>query len=144
MSHRADRESAESPLVMSLYDLAFAYKNGDSSDPKFGLAAAGAMLRLVIRMAFTYRDAPLWKMNAGMGDVIFTPLYQLLVKNGVCFEFFNRVTSLHLATDGRNIGSIDLDQQVRPRTVAIVPSDALDFPTGRAGNAGPRNRSGNR
>jgi uncharacterized protein with NAD-binding domain and iron-sulfur cluster len=106
-------DSARSALIMGLYDLAFAYEDGDSSSPDKGRAAAGAMLRLVIRMAFTYQNAPLWKMNAGMGDIIFTPLYKVLKQRGVQFKFFHRVTDLHLSPDGKTVSSIDLQRQAR-------------------------------
>ncbi len=111
VEHEADREAAESPVIMWVYDLAFAYHDGDSSVPRNGQAAAGALLRMIIRIAFTYKGAPLWKMNGGMSDIIFTPLYWTLLGRGVRFEFFHRVTALHLRGD--EIASIDLDRQAR-------------------------------
>jgi uncharacterized protein with NAD-binding domain and iron-sulfur cluster len=97
--------------VRVLYDLAFAYENGDSSSIEHGKIAAGAGLRALLRMTFGYKDAPLWKMNAGMGDTIFTPLYQVLRQRGVDVHFFHRVTNLGVAADGRSIESIALYRQ---------------------------------
>jgi len=109
VQYRADAECAQSALIMSVYDLAFAYRDGNSSSPQNGAAAAGALLRLFVRMALTYKDAPLWKMNGGMGDIIFTPLYELLAARNVRFEFFHRVRDLHL--QGDDIRSVDFDLQ---------------------------------
>ena len=53
-----------------------------------------------------------WKMQAGMGDVVFAPLYQVLRRRGVAFRFFHRVTGLRLAADRRSIGAIDMARQV--------------------------------
>jgi uncharacterized protein with NAD-binding domain and iron-sulfur cluster len=122
MQNRADQDSAESALVMSIYDLAFAYRNGDSLNAQNGSAAAGALLRLFVRMALTYKNAPLWKMNGGMGDIIFTPLYKLLVARGVRFEFFHRVTKLQL--QGDDVQSVDFDLQAERRNTSI-PYDPL-------------------
>jgi hypothetical protein len=58
---------------------------------------------------FTYRGALMWKMNAGMGDVVFAPLYELLHKRGVEVEFFHRVEDVR-AVDGR-IEEIEIDVQ---------------------------------
>ncbi len=49
---------------------------------------------------FTYRGAFFWKMQAGMGDTIFTPLYQALKQKGVTFRFFHRVEDLALSDAG--------------------------------------------
>ena len=98
--------------VRVLYDLAFAYEHGDSSSIDNGRLAAGHALRSLLRMTFGYKDAPLWKMNAGMGDTVFTPLYQVLRRRGVGIHLFHRVTNLGLAADGRTIDSIAMYRQV--------------------------------
>ena len=48
-----------------------------------------------------------------MGDTVFTPLYQVLKRRGVKFEFFHKVESLHLTEDKKNIGRIRVNKQVR-------------------------------
>jgi len=98
--------------VRVLYDLAFAYKNGDSSTIDNGRIAAGAGLWTLLRMALTYKDAPLWRMSAGMGDTIFTPMYQVLRSRGVEINLFHRVTNLQLSGDAPAIESISMYQQV--------------------------------
>jgi uncharacterized protein with NAD-binding domain and iron-sulfur cluster len=120
---------------MCVYDLAFAYRGGDSSSPANGQAAAGAMLRLFLRMALTYRNAPLWKMNGGMGDIVFTPLYRTLQSRGVCFEFFHRVSALHVAGD--RIGSIDLSRQADLVAGPYQPLARIAFDQGKAWDCWP-------
>ena len=46
--------------------------------------AAGVALRGAMRMFFTYRGALFWRMKAGMGDVVFAPLYQVLEAARAC------------------------------------------------------------
>lgn len=110
--HGASKQFADFAPVRVLYDLSFAYENGDSSSMEHGQIAAGAGLRALLRMTFGYKDAPLWKMNAGMGDTIFTPLYQVLRQRGIDVHFFHRVTNLALSADGRSIESIAMYRQV--------------------------------
>ncbi len=113
LSHGAKQEYIWSAPVRALYDLGFAFKGGDTSSPEQAQGAAGAALKVLMLMVFGYCDAPLWKMNAGMGDTIFTPLYDVLVKRGVKFEFFHRVLDLTPSPDGRNVEAITLRRQVR-------------------------------
>jgi len=113
-SHGASTpEVSFSAPIRGFYDLAFAYINGDTSSYKNAQMAAGAGLRTMLKVALGYRDAPLWRMTAGMGDVIFGPLYQVLERRGVKFEFFNRVQELHLSPDKRSVASVDLIQQAK-------------------------------
>jgi uncharacterized protein with NAD-binding domain and iron-sulfur cluster len=88
--------SANSPFVRAWYDLAFAYEEGDTSRPNF---AAGACLRAVLRTTLGYKGAVFWEMQAGMGDTIFTPLYEVLRRRGVQFHFFHRIDQLEVEAD---------------------------------------------
>ena len=68
-------------------------------------------------MCLSYKSAIFWKMQAGMGDTIFTPLHQVLEKRGVRFEFFHRVDRLELAdefgNDGKRVARIHLGRQAK-------------------------------
>src|SRR5262249_25981581 len=77
--HGACDETVRSALILGFYDLLFAYRNGDPADQK---VAAGVALRFIFRMTLTYKGAVFWKMQAGMGDAIFTPLYEVLKQRG--------------------------------------------------------------
>lgn len=98
------------PPAWFLYDAIFAYREGDLNKPDL---AAGVALRVLVRMAFTFKGALIWKMQAGMGDTVFTPLYQALKQRGVKFEFFHRVDGIQLNADKSSIASINLGIQAR-------------------------------
>jgi uncharacterized protein with NAD-binding domain and iron-sulfur cluster len=90
----ASERSLESPLIRGAYDLVFAYEGGDYQRPRHG---AGVALRGALRMLFSSRGAIFWKMNAGMGDTVFAPMYELLKRRGVAFKFFHRLDRVRLA-----------------------------------------------
>lgn len=111
--HGASEESVHGAFVNGLYHLGFANKAG---------VAAGQALRGALRMFFTYRGAMFWKMRAGMGDVVFAPLYEVLKKRGVKFEFFHRLENVGMEFPDVPgalpfVASLDFDVQ------AQVPSD---------------------
>lgn len=111
-------EVAWSAPVQAFYDMAFAYEDG-IRDREHARASAGAVLHTILLMVLGYKKAPLWKMQAGMGDTVFTPLYQVLRARGVRFEFFHRVHDLGLSEDGNWIDRIELRRQAR--TVGDAP-----------------------
>ena len=67
--------------------------------PPGDVVRAGLGVFLSGKMFFDYKGAIFWKMTAGMGDIVFAPLYQALRRRGVEFEFFHRVDGLHLSGD---------------------------------------------
>jgi uncharacterized protein with NAD-binding domain and iron-sulfur cluster len=112
----AQPSSVQSAFVRGLYDLAFAYEDGDVRRPRI---AAGQALRGAVRAFFTYRGSFFWKMRAGMGDVVFAPLYEVLRRRGVRFQFFHRLEALRVA-DGEDggrphIAALELDVQAEVR-----------------------------
>lgn len=107
--HGLDQEGLDSGAVKALYDLGFAYRDGDPAQP---LAGAGVALYVMLNMMFGSRGAPIFHMNAGMGDTIFAPLYEVLAERGVAFAFFHRVTALRLSPDGALVSGIELSRQV--------------------------------
>lgn len=91
----ASRATVDSAFVRGgAYDLSFSYQGGDPGRPR---TSAGQALRGALRMFFTYRGAFFWKMSAGMGDIVFAPLYEVLRRRGVRFEFFHRLENVGLA-----------------------------------------------
>ena len=97
------------PALRALYDVAFCFRDGDIDQDD---AAAGTATNDLLRLLFTYRGAISYKMRAGMGDAVFAPLYEVLRDRGVTFRFFNAVTQLGVADDGRTIDRIDIVRQV--------------------------------
>lgn len=109
--HGAPADVTWSAPVRALYDLGFAY-DGGISDPAHATVAAGVAARVLLLLAFGYKDAPLWKMRAGMGDTIFTPLYEVLAhQRGVRFEFFQRTLALEPSPNGNLVETIQLSRQ---------------------------------
>jgi uncharacterized protein with NAD-binding domain and iron-sulfur cluster len=92
----ASDESLDSGFMRGIYDLVFAFEDGNVNRPRL---AAGVALRGAMRMFFTYRGSLFWRMNAGMGDVVFAPLYQVLKKRGVKFHFFHRLRNIELGPE---------------------------------------------
>ncbi len=117
--HGAPAEAVWSAPVQAIYDLVFAYENGFTDRPNL---AAGSGLRGALRMFLDYQGAIFWKMQAGMGDVIFAPLYRVLVNRGVRFRFFHRVDHLGLSDDKTLIDTIHLSRQATMRAGDYRPT----------------------
>ncbi len=101
---------AESPILRAFYQLCFAYRDGDREQP---CLAAGKALQAMLRMCLGYRGAIMWKMQAGMGDAIFAPIYEALKARGVRFAFFSQVTDIGVSADGQRVDRIDVRRQAR-------------------------------
>ena len=100
--HGAAERTVHSTLVNTLYGLVFAEHTE---------VGAGLAMYDTLRLCFTYKGSTIWKMQAGMGETVFAPLYQVLRKRGVRFEFFHRVDALRLAPGTRRIGRIEMGRQ---------------------------------
>jgi uncharacterized protein with NAD-binding domain and iron-sulfur cluster len=99
------------PVLRAVYDVAFAYRDGiiDQAD-----CAAGTATSDLLRLVFSYRGAIMYKMQAGMGDVVFAPMYEVLKARGVKFEFFHAVTALKAGDTG--VSEIDYVAQANLAT----------------------------
>ena len=110
----ASEQSLDSGFMRGIYDLAFAFEDGDVKRPRL---AAGVALRGAMRMFFTYRGSLFWRMSAGMGDIVFAPLYQVLKQRGVRFQFFHRLHNVKLAPrrEGESpfVSELEFDVQAR-------------------------------
>jgi uncharacterized protein with NAD-binding domain and iron-sulfur cluster len=123
--HGARQSTVDAPFIKAWYDLAFAYEQGDTTRPNF---AAGAALRAILRTSLSYDGAIFWKMQAGMGDVVFAPLYEVLRRRGVRFEFFHRVDELEIeplehasATAKHRVARVRLTVQATPKADEYHP-----------------------
>ncbi len=104
-----------SALTRAVYDLFFAFPQGDTGDQtptQEGNISARSSLHYMSRAICCYKGAIMWKMQAGMGDVVFTPLYQVLKDRGVKFKFFQKITDLIPSPDLSQIDEITLNEQV--------------------------------
>jgi uncharacterized protein with NAD-binding domain and iron-sulfur cluster len=107
--HGAGARALDSAPVWAYYDYFFAYESGDSEKPRM---AAGMGLNHLLRLVAGYKGAIFWKMNAGMGDTIFGPMYEVLQRRGVKFEFFHMVEALELDPEERKVSRVRLSKQV--------------------------------
>jgi len=113
----ASKAALDSGFMRGIYDLTFAYEDGDVERPRL---AAGVALRGALRMFFTYRGSLFWKMNGGMGDIVFAPLYQVLKDRGVRFKFFHRLTNVELGqTD--TVETLHFDIQAKTKKGRYEP-----------------------
>ncbi|HEY4170065.1 MAG TPA: FAD-dependent oxidoreductase [Reyranella sp.] len=99
-----------SAAIRAFFDAAFAYANGDTNTPNM---AAGIAIRGIQRIALGYKGSVVFEMQAGMGDTVFTPFYEVLKRRGVKFEFFSRAGELTLAADGKSVAGLSIHRQVK-------------------------------
>lgn len=107
--HGARETSLNSAFVRVLYNLIYGFPQGNTNNPQLG---AGTAIRILMTILFQYNGAIMWKMQAGMGETVITPLYQVLKRRGVKFKFFNVVKKLHLDQDQKSIAKITIARQV--------------------------------
>jgi len=110
--HGANENASWSTIIQSIYELVLGFHAMDRHVPDIG---AGTSLRGMLRIFLDYDGAVMWKMQAGMGDTVFAPLYLLLKEKGVKFKFFHRVTDLELSADKKSIQKVHLVRQVQLR-----------------------------
>ncbi len=89
--HGASPLTLRSVLSRVIYDAAMSMIDGDPDRQSIG---AGSALRALLRIGLTYQGHVAYEFAASMGDTIFVPLYEVCRKNGVRFEFFQRVEEI--------------------------------------------------
>ncbi|MGE2689567.1 FAD-dependent oxidoreductase [Mycolicibacterium pulveris] len=109
LRHGAHPEVLEFPVLRAMYNMVFGYEKGQLERPT---VSAGVGMLLVGLMFFTYKGAIFWKMTAGMGDIVMAPIYEVLRRRGVDFEFFHRVDALHLDPGRRYVDAITMGRQL--------------------------------
>lgn len=101
-----------SPLTLNTTNLSYQYPRGDTSLPPD--MAAGAYLHWSLR-SFAYLGSFAWLFEAGTGETIIQPLYELLKRRGVRFEFFHKVEALTLTADRRAVATVEIGVQATPK-----------------------------
>ncbi len=103
----------ESGIVRAVYDMAFGLKGSypPQAMSRRDLDADTAILDL-LRLFCTYHGDFYYKMQAGMGDTVFAPLYSVLKNRGVRFNFFHRVTKLSLDKSRSSVSGITIVPQM--------------------------------
>lgn len=114
--HGASRVTLDGALVRGWHAFAFAAIHGEIE--RWSMSAATA-LRTLFRCVMTFKGAFFWMMQAGMGDTIFTPLYEWMTARGVRFEFFHRVEEVDCTEGGATTPTV---RRVRvARQVDLAP-----------------------
>jgi uncharacterized protein with NAD-binding domain and iron-sulfur cluster len=106
--HGASLLTVSSPMSLNTTNLSYQYPNGDTT--RTASMGAGAYLHWTLR-SFAYMGAFAWMFEAGTGETIIAPLYEVLKKRGVKFEFFQKVESLALSADKKSVAAIDIAVQ---------------------------------
>lgn len=110
LHYGASQAAVYSAVFRGCYDYVFGYPGGVTEDRGVG---AGTAIRGLLRLAFTYKGALFYKMQAGMGDTIFGPYHQVLKARGVKFRFFTAARALHLDAQKLGVQSIDMVEQAQ-------------------------------
>lgn len=106
--HGAGPDTVSSPLALNTPNLSYQYPMGDTTRP--ATMAAGAYLHWTLR-SFAYLGSFAWLFEAGTGETVIAPLYEVLRRRGVRFEFFQKVTELQPSADGQDIAAVQIDVQ---------------------------------
>ena len=96
-ARRARRSWPTSRSSAAIYDMVFGFVGGDTRRPSLG---AGTAVLFGGKTLFDYKGSIFWKMAAGMGDIVFAPLYEALRKRGVSSSSSIGWTRLHPSEDG--------------------------------------------
>lgn len=117
MRHGATHDTAWSGPINSAYALAF----GEQTE-----LAAGTGLHGILLLLGGYKGSMFWEMQAGMGDTIFGPFYEVLRRRGVKFEFFHRVDRLEVAD--QRVTKIHIGRPVTPKGEYLPLVDVKGLP----------------
>jgi len=124
LRHGAKRSYVESSsIVRMLYDTMFQYEEGDVGRPSY---AAGSALGVIARLIGTYKGMMMWDIQAGMGEAVVAPIYDVLRGNGVRFRFFRKVSKLAASTDGAGVAEVRLARQADIRQGDYEPTVIRD------------------
>ena len=91
--HGASETTINSRFVLAHYDELISYFDGDMQKPNM---EAGTALQLYLPYYFCCEETTVWHHEAGLGDAIFAPIYEVLKKRGVHFKFFHKVEEVIL------------------------------------------------
>jgi uncharacterized protein with NAD-binding domain and iron-sulfur cluster len=113
-----------SHFLDALYDIPFAYVDGDRSRP---VLEAGTAMRFALRMLTEYKHAIAYLLAGGSGEILVAPLYELLEQRGVRFRPFHRLNRMEIDPDRTRVKGLGFVRQARVRDVyqPLVTRDGL-------------------
>jgi uncharacterized protein with NAD-binding domain and iron-sulfur cluster len=106
--HGIHPATLKSPVVMITVNICYQSPDGDTS--RAARMAAGAYVDWTLRTC-AYWSCFLWSFAAGSGETVVAPIYEVLVRRGVKFEFFHKVEALRLAGDRKTVAAIEFTVQ---------------------------------
>jgi uncharacterized protein with NAD-binding domain and iron-sulfur cluster len=107
--HGIQPATLQSPVVMTTVNICYQSPNGDTS--RAARMGAGAYIDWTLR-GTAYLGSSIWSFAAGTGETVVAPLYEVLKRRGVKFEFFHKVEALRLDPAGRRrIGAVEMTVQ---------------------------------
>ena len=106
--HGCHHATLQSPVVMITVNICYQSPDGDTS--RCARMAAGAYVDWTLRTC-AYATAFLWSFAAGSGETVVAPVYEVLRRRGVKFEFFHRVENLRLGKDRKTVEAVDFTLQ---------------------------------
>ena len=121
-SHGALPSTLDSKMLKGAYDYLFAYVNGD---PTQRTMDAGVASRMIFRFMLQNPDSAIqWRMMAGMGEAVISPLYVTLKQHGVRFEFFHRVDAVEYDPLKGRVRSVKMTRQLDLQKLGITEFQA--------------------
>lgn len=108
LAHGAHPITVSSPMALNTINMTYQYPTGDTSvSPQM---VAGAYAHWTLR-SFAYMGAMIYLFAAGTGETVIAPLYLVLKRRGVKFEFFHKVEALRLSGDGATVSAVEIAVQ---------------------------------
>jgi uncharacterized protein with NAD-binding domain and iron-sulfur cluster len=127
--HGASSAAISSPMALNTVNLSYQYPQGDTT--RTALMGAGCYLHWTLR-SFAFLGAFAWTFEAGTGETVIAPLYEVLKRRGVKFEFFQKVQSLSLSADKQSIAAVNIGVQAtlkNPATGYLPLIDCKGLPS---------------
>lgn len=107
--HGIHAATLQSPVVMTTVNICYQSPNGDTS--RAARMAAGCFLNWTLRSC-AYMGSLIWSFAAGTGETVVAPVYEVLKRRGVKFEFFRKVEALRLDPHDRTrVSAIEMTVQ---------------------------------
>jgi uncharacterized protein with NAD-binding domain and iron-sulfur cluster len=111
--HGADPQTiANSRLLECLYDIPFGYRGGDRERR---VLEASTALRFSYRMVAGYKHALAFLLEAGAGETLVAPLFELVRERGARHRPFHRLVRLELDAAGRHVERLIFVRAARVR-----------------------------
>jgi uncharacterized protein with NAD-binding domain and iron-sulfur cluster len=109
--HGAHPATLNSRAVRAIPNICFQYSGGDTAKPTM---SAAAFLTFLLRQLAAPGDN-LWFFAHGTGESVIMPLYQVLTKRGVRFEFFSKIEDVIPDASG-SIARVEIRRQATPKS----------------------------